>query len=476
VPIDLAAIKDRLDRMTDEEIAEVDQKISHLAWVPRGDQMPLWAYLIDGGKRAVEVAHRRWGKDEIGMRYIREAAYKGEFSVPRVGNYWHMLPKAEQCRKAIWEAVNPHTGKRRVDECFPVEERSQTRESDMFIRWPNGSTYQLVGSDNYNNLIGSPPVGLLFSEYAVANPQAWAILSPILEENGGWAAFISTSRGNNHLKQMHDYARVAEGWFAQLTPATQTPVFTAVQLEHIRSDLIGLFGQEFGEAMFNQEYLCSWEGATLGSYYGKQMAFAKQEGRITSVPWASGLEVFTFWDLGIDDSMTVWFGQFVGRERRWIDYYENTGYGLEHYAKVLKEKPYVYGRHYLPHDAAHRQLGGGEYAKTSEEILNDLGIKPTEIVQRPRDGVAVINGINLVRNALSQCWFDEKKCWQGISALETYHAEYDEVKKVLKNNPAHTWESHAADAMRTFGVGFSEVVRQKGGELSKVRGGSWRAT
>ena len=157
-------------------------------WEPRDDQMGLWEYLQQDrpGLRAVECAHRRWGKDEICLYTSSAKAFE------RVGNYWHLLPEYKQCRKAIWEAVNPRTGRKRIDEAFPQEIRKSIRNTDMFIEFVNGSTWQLVGSDTYNALVGSPPIGITFSEYALSNPQCWAYLSPILEENGGWAAFIST--------------------------------------------------------------------------------------------------------------------------------------------------------------------------------------------------------------------------------------------------------------------------------------------
>jgi len=438
----------------------MDLELPHNGWEPRDDQMDLWEYLQGGGLRAVECAHRRWGKDEIALHYTACTSQE------RIGNYWHLLPQFNQCRKAIWEAVNPHTGKLRIDEAFPDEIRAGIRNTDMMIPLKSGSTWQVVGSDNFDALVGSPPIGIVFSEYALSDPRCWAYLSPILEENGGWAAFISTSRGDNHFKKLVDFARITAGWFCQILPADKTPVFTAQRLEEIRMELIGTFGPEIGEAMFQQEYFCSFQGAILGAYYAKQMLQARKDGRITRVPHAAGSEVYTFWDLGVDDSMTIWFLQVVGKEFRFIDYYENSGMGLAHYAKVLKEKPYVYGDHYMPHDAAVREMSSGENAKSRAEVAEELGIRPVKIVQRARNTDAVMMGIEACRNILSQCWFDEVKCAKGISALEGYRAEYNEEKKVLSNNPLHDHCSHGADAFRTFAVGYAE--KTKGNSWSKL--------
>jgi len=161
-------------------------------WKPRDYERKAWDYLWEGGKHCEMVWHRRAGKDDLSLRWTSIAAFS------RVGNYWHMLPQANQARKALWKAVNPHTGRRRVDEAFPLEIRKSTNDTEMLITFINGSTWQVVGSDNFNSLVGSPPIGLVFSEWALCNPAAWAYLMPILEENGGWAIFNTTPRGRNH--------------------------------------------------------------------------------------------------------------------------------------------------------------------------------------------------------------------------------------------------------------------------------------
>jgi len=432
------------------EIPALRIRLPYNGWKPRDDQKALWAYLEKGGKRAVEVAHRRFGKDEIALQFEAVASQQ------RVGNYWHMLPQANQCRKAIWEAVNPRTGMKRIDEVFPLEMRASTRSTDMFIGFVNGSSWQVVGSDSFNALVGSPPVGIVFSEYALSDPQAWAYLAPILEENNGWAIFISTSRGNNHLKKMIDFARIEPGWFGEILTAAQTPVFTPERLGTIQREMIATFGEETGEALFQQEYFCSFEGAVIGSYFAKQMSQARKDGRITSVPHQPGIEVDTYWDLGVDDSMTLWFIQHIGAKHHCIDCYENSGYGLEHYWKKMQDKPYKYGNHFMPHDANAREMTNSEVARSRKEVAESLGIKPIIVVQRARN-IDVIMQVQIpaARNMIGQCWFDEVKCSGGISALEAYRAEYDEEKKKLGNKPYHDWSSHFSSAFITFAVGHT---------------------
>lgn len=425
-------------------------------WTPRPDQMPLWTYLQSGGKRAVELAHRRWGKDEVALRWASVAAHQ------RAGNYWHMLPQYSQARKAVWEAINPKTGKYRIDESFPLPVRASTRNTDMVIQFKFGSQWQLVGSDNFNSIVGSPPIGVVFSEWALANPLAWAYIQPILEENGGWALFITSSRGNNHAIRTYTAGRTDPEWFAEILRADQTGVFTPEQLEKIERELINQFGPELGRSIFNQEYMCSVEGAVLGAYYARQMEDARRTGRVTKVPHRPGLEVFTSWDLGVDDSTSIWFIQPIGQAFNVIDYYENTGYGMEHYARIMREghrKEYLYGGHFMPHDASSREISGpGEIAKGIDEVAEDLGISPVVVVKRVKNvDILVRVHIPAVRNLLPLCSFDEEKCALGIAALEGYQSEFNEKSKVLGQRPLHNWCSHGADAMRTFAVGYEYI-------------------
>jgi len=417
-------------------------------WRPRPDQMKLWSHLESGGKRAFELAHRRWGKDDVALHWTAVASQQ------RVGNYWHMLPQYSQARKAIWEAVNPHTGKRRIDEAFPEAIRETTRTQEMMIKFKNGSTWQLVGSDNYNALVGSPPIGLTFSEYALADPRSWNFLRPILAENGGWALFITTPRGKNHGYSMFNYALQDKDWFAEKVTVDDTTVFAPEMLEQERRELIAQYGPDEGEAIFQQEYYCSFDGAIIGGYYSALLEQCEQEDRICNVPYDPTLPVSTSWDLGMSDATGIWFFQVHRQEVRVIDYYETTGEGLAYYAKLLQEKPYSYNQHIMPHDIRVRELGTG---KSRYEIAQSLGIKPLTIAKN----LPVSDGINAVRALLPRCYFDKKKCAQGIEALRNYRKEYDDVRKEYKAKPYHDWTSHGSDSFRYFAVGYREMEKPR---------------
>ena len=418
-------------------------------WITRHYQQKLWNFLELGGRRAVMVAHRRWGKDDVALHWTAIALHK------KVGTYWHMLPQAEQARKAIWAAVNPHTGKRRIDEAFPQELREATRENDMFIRFRNGSTWQVVGSDNYNSLVGSPPVGIVFSEWALSDPSSWAYLRPILRENGGWALFIYTPRGRNHGATTYESHKDDPEWFVQKLTADNTDVFSKEALATELREYVREFGRDDGEARFRQEYLCDFNVAVIGAYYGRQMTEAEDEGRITLVKCDRSLAVDTWWDLGRRDPTSVWFTQQAAGEIRVIDHFSASYCEPGELAKMLQDRRetlgYVYGRHIAPHDAGHKRQGMA--GKSLGYMFYDLGF--TMEIQPPDD---VQSGIVRTRQILERCIFDRVKCEKGIESLRSYHKEWSDKTRSYTNTPKHDWSSHDADGFRTGAVAYHETT------------------
>jgi len=419
-------------------------------------QRSLWQYLQGGGKRAIAIWHRRFGKDEIALHWTSVAAHQ------RVGTYWHMLPEASQARKAIWEAVDPHYGKRRIDVAFPHELRDQTRESDMFIRFKNGSTWQVVGSDNFNSLVGSPPIGLVLSEWALADPQAWAYLRPILRENGGWALFITTSRGANHAKTMYMGAKDDPAWFADIQKADETGIFSQAELQQELKEYMREYGNDLGRALFNQEYMCSFDGATLGAFYGAQMQAALEEGRITTVPYDPNYPVHTSWDLGVKDSTVITYWQRIGGQERAIDCDAYVHTGLADMVKGLHAKPYTYGQHCAPHDIKVQEIGTGV---TRLEVGRQLGINFTIAPKYP-----LMDGITATRSMLTRCAFDADKCRMLVDALSQYRAQWDQEKKALSRNPLHDWTSDYADCVRYYAI---SDIAEPGSQALHYRSGDY---
>lgn len=406
-------------------------------------------YLCGGGKRAILLWPRRHGKDEISMWWTIQAA----FMCP--GSYWHMLPLATQARKAIWDSIDPHTGKRRIDRWFPKQLRETTREVDMLIRFINGSTWQVVGSDHYDNLVGTSPAGIVYSEWALSNPNAWTYLSPILEENGGWAIFVTTPRGENHATSMYDFAkRNSPTWFAEHLTARDCSVFAPEQLDRIRDEMVDLLGEDEGDSKFRQEYLCDRTAAVPGAYYAKLIQNAFDDGRICDLPHTPGHPVETYWDLGVADDTAIWFVQRIGGMIHVIDFYEGRGEGAPHYVEVCEERrkagKWIWGQHIGPHDARARDWSVGV---PRIAVLDNLGfhMEVQGAVALTEAGYRA-DGIDAVRRALPLCRFDATRCKRGIDALRGYHRQWDDVRKTYGKNPEHDWTSHAADAFRVMAM------------------------
>jgi phage terminase large subunit len=391
----------------------------------------MWDFLEQGGKNAVGVWHRRSGKDSLALNYTACAMHE------RKGVYWHMLPEAEQARKAVWNGID-RQGRRIIHQMVPPELVKSADKQTMTLELKCGSIWQLVGSDNYNSLVGSNPCGVVYSEYSIANPAARDFLRPILRENGGWQIYIYTPRGKNHGYKLYQMAKTNPKWFASLLTVEDTMnaggTLTMQDIEDERQS-----GMD--EDMIRQEYYCSFEAALRGAYYGPQFEAIEKEGRLTNVPYNPAVPVETWWDLGVSDSTAIWFIQRVANQWRAIDYLEASGQGLEYYARAIFNKPYAYSRHVLPHDVTVRELGTG---KSRLEMLGALGIRADVAPKLPID-----DGIQAARQVLPLFWFDSIKCAQGVEALSQYSREWDDKGKVWKDYPKHDFTSHAADAFRT---------------------------
>ena len=370
----------------------------------------------------------------------------------------------------MWDAVNPHTGKRRVDEAFPPELFPVRRDQEMMVRARNGSTWQLVGSDNFNSLMGSPPVGLVYSEYAVANPAAWGYMRPILLENGGWAIFISTPRGKNHFYDLLRSAGREPGWFSQTLTNDDTRVFTKAEMDAELRQMQAAHGEDYGRSLWMQEYFSSFDAAIPGSIWGDMIDRLMRAGRIGRFGFDPALSVHTGWDLGRTDDTVIWFYQVLWGEVRVIDYHESNMKDAPYYGRLLRgereassdpdspderlkarTRHYRYGTHWLPHDARPRTLAGG--GRSILQQLNAENVGRCAIAPR----LDVQEGIQAGRATLARAWFNLAACEAGIERLRAYHRVWDAELKRFSDHPEHDASSHAADAWRTLAVAWREV-------------------
>lgn len=190
----------------------------------------------------------------------------------------------------------------------------------------------------------------------------------------------------------------------------------------------------------------AFEQSMEGAYFAAQMQRAREEGRLGSVKYRPDLPVNTFWDLGIGDNQTIWFHQQQGMKECFIDYYENSGEHFPHYAQYLQSKKYVYGKHYLPHDATTRdKRQPGSLYEDAVKLLQGEVYRVPRVPQKQ-------TAINAARNVLGQCWFDELKCEKGIKCLDAYRKEWNEDLGTWRDTPRHDWASHGADGFMTFAL------------------------
>lgn len=380
-----------------------------------------------------------------------------------------MLPEANQARKALWNAVNPHTGKRRVDEAFPAEIRKRARDDEMLVEFVNGATWQVVGSDNFNSLVGSPPVGLVFSEWPLCDPAAWAYLMPIIAENGGWVIFNGTPRGKNHAYRSLIGARKNKDAFAQVLSAEDTGVFSGEQLTQIRLELIATYGEEYGQAVFDQEYGCSFEAANLGAILGRALAKAQKEGRISNEagaydPGGSPVEISS--DIGRRDASTWWFWQPCVGGFRIVDYDKDSGLDADEWVarlgKRIQERGYRLGKVWLPHDARAKTFSAKHSAV--EIFIGAYGTAGVGIVP----DASKSDRINAARRVINRCSFHETNTEKGRDGLSAWSYVYDEERKEFSKEPDHNWASHDGDGY-SYGALVMEEREPAAAENNKGR-------
>ena len=384
------------------------------------------------------VWHRRSGKDKTLINLVAKKALE------RVGTYYYFFPTYQQGKKILWNGIDKD-GFKFLDH-FPKEVRRRTDNGEMLVELKNGSIFQVIGTDNVDSIVGTNPIGCVFSEYALQDPIAWGYIRPIILENGGWAVFNFTSRGRNHGYTLFKYAQSQKDWFVQVLKADETGVFTAEQLEEEKKQYIIEDGDDL---RFQQEYMCSFDGAIQGSYYGKILQLIEDKGHIKSGIYDPNLPVSTVWDLGIGDATAIWFVQSAGNEIRLVDYLESQGEGLQYYINELSKKGYTYKEHYAPHDIEVRELGSGQ---SRIETARNMGIN-----FRVVPNLSIDDGIQAVRKILPICWFDTKN-ERGLECLRQYHKEYDDKRQTFKDHPAHDWSSHGADAFRYLAVVYNALI------------------
>ena len=371
----------------------------------------------------VIVAHRRSGKTVLCINHLIRAALTNPQPNPR---YAFIAPTFKQGKSTAWDYIKNY--------CRNIP-YIKFNESELRCDFPNGSRVTILGAENDQALRGIFLDGCVFDETQNISPVLFPeIIRPALADRKGWCIFIGTPKGQNYFYKLHKQALEEEDWWTATYKSSETKVLDDKELSAAK--------RVMSKDLYEQEFQCSFQAAITGSYYGKIIEELEQNKRITEVPYDDNLKTETWWDLGLKDSTAIWFVQRLQSQLRVIDYYENSGEGLDFYADVLDSKPYKYDRHIAPHDIKVRELGA--YGKSRLETALELGIS-FDIAPK----LSIEDGIEMVRKTLPQCYFDKNKTYQGTEALKAYQKKWDERNQCFKNRPTHNFASHPSDAFRT---------------------------
>lgn len=379
---------------------------------------------------SVIVAHRRCGKTVL---CINDLIYRALTDGKEDGRYGYVAPYYSQSKTIAWDYLLR----------FSRPVLSKANQSELWVELVNGARIRLFGADNPDSLRGLYLDGVVLDEYADMKSSIFgAVIRPLLSDRQGWATFIGTPKGHNAFWDIYQNAVKDDGWYVKTLRASQTGLLSEDELNDAKSMM--------SEDQYLQEFECDFESAIVGAFYGKEMRSITDAGRITKVDYDPLFPVHTAWDLGYSDDTTIWFYQVVHGEIHLLDYHSSNGQNIPYYVNVIKERDYIYGTHWLPHDARAKTLASGGKS-IIEQLSEKIDIKSFKIVP----SLSLQDGIQAVRLALTRSWFDFK-CDEGIECLKQYQREYDDDKKMFRDKPRHDWTSHGADSFRMLAIAWRE--------------------
>jgi phage terminase large subunit len=389
---------------------------------------------------AILVCHRRAGKTVATLNDLIRAACSER---KPDGRYAFVAPYYNQAKDIAWTYLKYYA------EPLLAE---TPREAELSVLLRNGARIRLYGADNPDRLRGIYLDGVVLDEFGDMMPSLWTdVVRPALSDRKGWAIFIGTPKGKNAFWQL--WAGDQKGWpgainqpdwFTLMLKASQTGLIDASELADAR--------KQMGEDQYAQEYECSFEAAIKGAFYADELRIMQAEGRIRPIEIVKDIRVHTGWDIGRTDSTAIWFIQCVGRERRLVDYYEQSGKIITYYADVLLDKKrehgWQYGEHFGPHDMAFHML---DAEKSRRDMMLARGVD-FQIVPAHD----VLEGVNVTRKMLGRAWIDSVRCERGLEALRQYRRAWDDKLNDWKPSEFKDWTNHGADALRTFAAGYDD--------------------
>jgi hypothetical protein len=405
-----------------------------IPYVPR----PLQAKLhndLDNHRFAVLNCHRRFGKTILIILHLIKKALTNDKKNPR---YYLIGPTFVSIKRVCWDYLKQYAS------CIPG---TTFNETELRCDLPNGARITLLSSEDPDKIRGIYADGVCIDECSQMNPILWnEIIRPALSDRKGFCYFISTPAGmSNIFYDLYQHAQSDPTWLAYTAKASETGIIDQEELDAAKAQM--------GDAKYKQEFECDWIANIEGAVYGEIIKSLEEKKQITRIAYDPALMVHTAWDLGVDDSTAIVFYQLLGNQILIIDYYENNREGLPHYVQVVKDKDYVYGEHFAPHDIEVTEFSTG---KTRREVAYQLGIR-FKILPK----INLEDGIHSLKMVLPKCWFDGDNTKPLIDALRHHHRKYNEKMKMFSNKPVKDWSSHAADAARYMALSITDLPRQK---------------
>lgn len=361
------------------------------------------------------------------------------------------------------------SGMRFIDH-IPPQIIAKKNNQEMTVELINGSIITLCGSNNYDSLMGTNPVSIIYSEFSLHHPLAREYLNPILTENKGFEMLQGTPRGRNHANSTYHGVKDEPDWFVETLTIDDTkdsdgnPIITHEDIERLRR-------QGMPDELIRQEFFCSWDVGQAGSYFTEQLDAAEKEGRITTVAPIPRIPVHTYWDIGLDGT-AVWFMQPNGDYFNFIHYHERSNLTLDyfvHYLEELRQRLNIrWGHHFGPHDIDH----GNIISHSKKKIASEMGI---EFLVVPRCK-AKDDSIQAAKWIFHRCRFDKHECRTGLEMLREYRRDYDDVNRIFKEKPLHNFASHGSDAFQGFAMSWQSGFSNSSLNQPKTFSNEFRST
>lgn len=400
--------------------------------------------------------HRRGGKTTAAINHLQRDALQNPET-----RYAYIAPLRVQAKRVVWGMLK-----------FYARDIPGVKfnESELTATYPNGSEIIVLGANNPDSLRGIGLWGAILDEYAQMSPILFTeIVSKCLADHQGYCIFAGTPKGRGHFYRVYQAA--------QANPDSWSLIYQTIDesLENETGEVIDNLRQSLEddkqlveqgaltEDEFLQEWYLSFEAALKGAVYAKEISAARKQKRVRTVPYDPKYPVFTVWDLGIQKkggAMAIGFYQHIAGTMRMIDYYENTGVGMSHYIKYLKDKPYVYGKHFAPHDINQKELISG---KTRLEGAAKLGIE-FEVIPR----VGLEDGIDLGRALWHTILIDKEKCEVFMDLVGAYQYNFNENLGINSKEPVRNFASHAADVHRYAAVVEDQMYVDKEEDMEDI--------